>query len=534
MSNNKHNIRKKVNWAIISYLFLLVAIIVFLLIVFTSIIFPGKYKIPLTVIIFVIMIMSLYFTIHIIKLKGKIFIIIMNCLLSATMFFGSFYLSIIQTRAIGLFTEPTNTQNIRINAYVMTSEYKKSHKNIFDNIEVSSELSDYINSSFIIQKQVDNNNEEYAINDIQKQLDVSKIKIIEGQDVMSAVSTLYNGKGDVLLLNETFEDAISDIPGYENFKSDTQVIYSVVDNVQIETAKPDAKAMKDITNSSFMVFIAGSDSRETEVTPYTRTDVDILLTVDPINHQVLLISMPRDWYVKNPALGNRYDKLTHLGNSGMMNSVIGLNQEFGFDYIKNYVEVNFVTFYNIVDAVGGIDIYNPYAFTCSEKTSVGGTSYGGSYTFNEGNIHLDGNQALTYVRERHALSNGDYGRNEHQAIVLRGILSKLTGKAIISSLNSLLDKLQKNFLTNIDADDIYKLAQKQLSENSQWDFVSYHLGGVGEYSPTASMGAMELYVSDPISEQVQFAGTEMTKVMNGETIKQETLPADDQTVFLPN
>jgi LCP family protein required for cell wall assembly len=533
MSDIKHKKRKKINWAMISYLFLLLAITVFFLIMFTSIIFPGKYKIPLTAIILVIMIMLLYFTIHNKKLNGKIFVIIMNCLLSVTMFFGSFSLSIIQTKAIGLFTEPTNTQSIRINAYVMTSEYKKSHKNIFSNIETSSELNDYMNSSFIIQKQSDNN-EEYAIDDIEKQLDVSKIKIIEDQDVMSAVSTLYNGKGDVLLLNETFEDAISDIPGYENFKSDTQVIYSVVDNVQIETAKPDAETVKDITNSSFMVFIAGSDSRETEVTPFTRTDVDILLTVDPINHQVLLISIPRDWYVKNPALENRYDKLTHLGNNGMMNSVIGLNQEFGFDYIKNYVEVNFVTFYNIVEAVGGIDIYNPYAFTCTEKTIVDGTSYGGSYTFNEGNIHLDGNQALTYVRERHALSNGDYGRNEHQAIVLRGILSKLTGKTIVSSFNSLLDKLQKNFLTNFDADDIYKLAQKQLNENSQWNFVSYHLGGVGEYSPTASMGAMELYVSDPILEQVQFAGAEMTKVMNGETIKQEALPADDQTVFLPN
>ena len=531
MSENKHN--KKINWTMISYLCLLLAITVFFVIMFTSIIFPGKYKIPLTAILFVIMAILLYFTIHNKKKNGKIVTIIMNCVLSATMFFGSFSLSIIQTKAIGLFAEPANTQSIRINAYVMTSEYKKSHTNIFSNIETSLELNDYMNSSFIIQKQ-SNNNEEYAIDDIEKQLDVSKIKTIEDQDVMSAVSTLYNGKGDVLLLNETFEDAISDIPGYENFKSDTQVIYSVVDNVQIETAKPDAETVKDITNSSFMVFIAGSDSRETEVTPFTRTDVDILLTVDPINHQVLLISIPRDWYVKNPALENRYDKLTHLGNNGLMNSVAGLNQEFGFDYIKNYVEVNFVTFYNIVEAIGGIDIYNPYAFTCTEKALVDGTPYGGSYTFNEGSIHLDGNQALTYVRERHALSNGDYGRNEHQAIVLRGILNKLTGKAIISNFNSLLDKLQKNFLTNFDADDIYKLAQKQLNENSQWNFVSYHLGGVGEYSPTASMGAMELYVSDPISEQVRFAGTEMTKVMNAETIKQETLPADDQTVFLPN
>jgi LCP family protein required for cell wall assembly len=272
-----------------------------------------------------------------------------------------------------------------------------------------------------------------------------------------------------------------------------------------------------------MVFIAGSDSRASELTLYTRTDVDMLMTVDPVNKQILLISMPRDWYVKNPALGNGYDKLTHLGNNGIQNTVDGLNQEYDFDYIKNYLEVNFVTFSNIISAVGGIEIDNPYEFTDEQGD-----------TFAQGNVYLNSTTALNYVRDRHTLANGDYGRNEHQAIVLQAIIQKMISKEVITNFNSLLENLQGNFLTNISSDDIYSLAAMQLNDGGNWKFISYHLGGVGDHNTTASMGSMELYVSYPIEAQIKFAKEQMSEVMNGKAIEQQTLPAEDETVYLPN
>ena len=206
----------------------------------------------------------------------------------------------------------------------------------------------------------------------------------------------------------------------------------------------------------------------------------------------------------------------------MQNSIDGLNQEYGFDYIKDYVLVNFVTFKNIVDGLGGIEVDNPYEFT------------GMGTNFPAGTIHLNGDEALNYVRERHALNNGDYGRNEHQAIVIQAIIKKITSPALLSNANSLLDKLQGNFLSSLSPETLYKLMDMQLDKKGTWKMVSYHLGGVGDYNTTASMGSMQLYVSYPIESQIEFAKEQLTKVMNGEVISQESLPDSDRTVYLPN
>lgn len=527
------------NWTGLSWIILLILTIVFYISALRFVVFPDKYKVPFTIVMVLIIAIMGFFSLKKMHQRGKpwkkIIVSIINCILSVFMLAGTIYLPILEARMKGLFVEPGTTQEIRINAYVMTEAYKSSHSSTFTKTETSTSLDDYKNAKFIIEKQVDQENEAYAVSDIKNQLNTSTLTTTETDGVMDAVAALYKGTGDVLILNENYENTIEEVPGYENFKTDTQILYTTIRTIQVATPTPSATSVTSaLTSSSFMVFIAGSDSRESVLTQYTRTDVDMLMTVDPINHQVLLISMPRDWYIKNPALGNNYDKFTHLGNNGMQNSIDGLNQEYGFDYINNYVLVNFVTFYNIVEALGGIDISNPYAFTCTDVETVDGVSYGGSYTFEQGSIHLDGNQALTYVRERHALANGDYGRNEHQAIVLQGIINKLTSKSVITNFNSLLEKLQGNFLTSLSSDDIYSLAEKQLNDGGSWNMVSYHLGGVGDYNTTASMGSMQLYVSYPIAEQIEFAKEQMTKVMNGEKITQDTLPANDETVFLPN
>lgn len=434
---------------------------------------------------------------------------------------GSVYLPVLQAKMKGLFAEPTTTQDIKINAYVLTADYKAAHTEIFKNTTSSDNLEDYKDAKFLTQSKVDQNNQTKALEGIQQKLGVNTLNLVSKEDIMSAVAGLYDGSGDVLILNEQFEATIEEVPGYEQFATETKIIDTETNTIQVATPTP--VPANDYTNSSFMVFIAGSDSRYSALTEYTRTDVDMIMTVDPVNKQLLLISMPRDWYVKNPALWNGYDKLTHLGNNGMQNSIDGLNQEFGFDYIKDYFEVNFVTFKNIINGLGGIDINNPYEFTDSL----------GNY-YPAGEIHLNGDNGLSYVRERYKLSNGDYGRNEHQEIVLQAIISKITSKEIISNFTGLLENLQGNFLTSISSDTIYALAEKQLNDGTSWKMISYHLGGTGAYNVTASMGSMQLYVSYPLTEQVTFAKDQMTKVMNGEIIEQETLPATDKTVFLPN
>lgn len=525
---------RKVNWLGISWLLLLILTVIFFFIAINFIAFPRKYVLPLAVILILIVaimgILSLHKTKKELSIKEKslkqIIAMTINCILCLVLVAGSIYMPILQSKMKGIFVEPTETQEVRISAYVMTSAYKEAHKDVFDKADTSADLKDYADAKFITQAKVDQDNQTYALEDIQKQLNKNTLNILSEDGVLSAIGALYNGTGDVLLLNESYTSTITEVSGYENFSTDTQILYTVVKSVQVEKKET---VKQDYTNTPFMVYIAGSDSRTSALEYYTRTDVDMLVTVNPVNKQVLLVSIPRDWYVENPALGNGYDKLTHLGNSGLNNSMDGLNQEFNFDYIKNYFEVNFVTFYNIVEAIGGIDINNPYAFTVNngKPAIVNGVPYGGYYSFNEGPLHLDGNMALSYVRERYNLPNGDYGRNEHQAIVMQAIIKKITSKEIITSFNSLLDGLQGNFLSSMSSDDIYSLAKMQLNDGGNWTFVSYHLGGVGGNDVTASMGSQLLYVSYPITEQVEFVKAEMAKVMSGETITQGVLPTTE-------
>jgi cell envelope-related function transcriptional attenuator common domain len=528
-----------INWMGISWLILLILSVVFFFIAVGFIAFPPKYILPLGIILALIDALMGYFSLkrkkkisNKKKSVKKIIVTVVNCILCILLAAGSIYLPILQSQMKGMFVEPTDTQEVKINAYVMTSAYKSAHTDIFTDTNTSTNFEDYKDKKFLIQSTVDKDNQAYALEDIQKELNVNSLNTIAEKSNASAAYDLYNGTGDVMLLNENYEASFADISGYENFKYDTQILYTTVINVKVEKKET---VTQDYTNTPFCVYIAGSDTRSTQLSYYTRTDVDLLLTVDPINKQILLISIPRDWYVKNPALGNGFDKLTHLGNDGLQNTVDGLNQEFSFDYIKNYFEVNFTTFYNIVEAIGGIDINNPYAFTLNNGAAED-TGHGESigYLFEEGNLHLNGDQALSYVRERYNLPNGDYGRNEHQAIVLQAIINKIASKEIISNYNNLLNGLQGNFLTSMSSDDIFSLAKMQLNDGGKWNFISYHLTGVGGSDVTASMGDQLLYVSYPLAEQVTFAKQQITSVMNGEVISQDTLPTEDQTVYLPN
>jgi LCP family protein required for cell wall assembly len=534
MSENRRNVKVRINWVGITWVVLFILSVVFFFIATGFIAFPPKYALPLGIILAIIdLIMAVfslrkkYRIVHNKKVRAKKpFVTLINCILCVVLAGGSIYVPILEARLKGIFVEPSETQEIKINAYVMTSEYKAAHTDKFASTDTSSDISDYISKKFITQKIVDQQSQEEALNKLMRQFEVDSLDVISENSFVDSVSALYNGTGDVMLMNETFENTISELPGRENFTKDTQILYTIT----VETTMQKKLNESDLTKKPFTIFVAGSDSRDTELEYYTRTDTDLLVTVDPVNKQVLLISVPRDWYVPNPALGNGKDKLTHLGNNGLENSMAGLNEEFEFDYIKNYFEVNFVSFSNIVDAIGGVDIYNPYEFSLDNGACVYGTpgEYGeaSGYVFEEGNLHLNGSKALSYVRERYNLPTGDLGRNEHQAIVIQAIIKKLSSHDVISKVNSLINKLQGNFLSSISADDFYDLAQMQLNDGGDWNFVTYHLSGTDGNDVTASTGSEVLYVSYPIPDQVEFVRNEITKVMSGEIITQDTMPGD--------
>lgn len=399
-----------------------------------------------------------------------------------------------------------------INVYATNSNFKEN-------------ISDYNVPVFIVQKRNDQENQNYAIEELKQILGKDSIKTFETEDIVSAVEALYNGEGDLLILNEVYVDTIEDIEKFSNFTDDTKIVTSIIKRIE---AVEEETIEKDFVNSMFTIYIAGEDTRSGRLSIYGRTDVDIIVNINPVTRQVMIIGIPRDTYIPNPALDHGLDKLTHLGNDGIQNTMQGVSEYYDID-IDHYGIVNFNTFKYIVDALGGIDVDNPYYFVSTSGMDSK------TYYFEEGKIHLDGSAALAYVRERHNLSNGDYGRSEHQTIALKAIIQKLMSFDSLGNYDDLLTALKGQFLTSVEIEDVYKLIALQLNDNSPWDIISYHLGGTGDMCGTASMGwDRKLYVVHPFESQVKFIKDETEKMKNNELIEQQELPNKDDTYYIPN
>ena len=170
-----------------------------------------------------------------------------------------------------------------------------------------------------------------------------------------------------------------------------------------------------ITKEPFVIYLSGVDTRG-ELTEKARSDVNILAVVNPQTKQVALINTPRDYYV-DLAGTNSKDKLTHAGLYGVETSMATLGNLYGVS-VDHYIRINFAGFINIVDALGGVDVYSDQAFT-----SVGSPGYYDPTTFAEGWNHLDGKSALAFARERHAFASGDIQRGINQMKVIDAMLN---------------------------------------------------------------------------------------------------------------
>ena len=360
---------------------------------------------------------------------------------------------------------------------------------------------------------MDAENQEYAIKVIKRELSVSELNLLEVDSLWDAADALLSGQGDVMVLNSTYIPVLDDVESYKNFSKDVKIIYTVKKKLVISKDSTDS----DMTKQPFSVLIAGNDTwGETDTTG--RTDVDIVATINPTTKQIALISFPRDSYIPNPAVGFGNDKLTHMGMYGIQNTVEALANYLGVP-INNFVEINFQSLVSIVDAIGGIDINNPYAFSAYTIEEWKGD-------FPAGNIHMDGVMTLAYVRERHSLVSGDFDRIAHQEIVIKALLEKVTTPVIITRIDSLLTSMQGLFKTNISVDSIYALCQMQLDDMATWNIVSYSLSGSTGRNVCASMGSQTklsvVYLKD---NQVSYVTQVINQVLNGEIINQGTLPS---------
>ncbi|MBR0474906.1 MAG: LCP family protein [Erysipelotrichaceae bacterium] len=349
-----------------------------------------------------------------------------------------------------------------------------------------------------IQQKLDTEYQGYSLKVITKELDGNEVPTKEYEDLYTAVEDLYNGNVKAILLNESYETILTGNNDFEDFKTRTKKIYTIEHKVQLTY---DTTAVENITEEPFTVLIGGNDSWDYDEILDTagyqgRTDVNMLVTVNPTTKQVLIITIPRDSYV--PLWGEYYamDKLTHATVYGISDWIETVSYFMDVD-INYFVRLNFASLINVVDALGGIDIYNPYYFETTFENYVpdeNGNHVYREYTFEVGDLHLDGAAALTYCRERkyyneEAGVTGDEMRNQHQAMVLKEIINKVTSVSVITHVTDLLKAVEGTFATDLNINQIYALVQMQLDDMATWNINQFGLSGYADMRTSYAMGA---------------------------------------------
>ncbi|MDD7466894.1 MAG: LCP family protein [Floccifex porci] len=368
-----------------------------------------------------------------------------------------------------------------------------------------------------VLKSIDTYGTKKSIKDVCKQFDVEKkselpFTIDSANSVQEAVNSLYNEDVDAIIINETYRTNIKEMESFSDFDENTKVIYQTVYYTE---AKNDALAVSDITNEPFSILISGNDTYG-DVGELSRSDVNMVVTINPLTSTVLLTSIPRDTYMPTycdateTCVIGAMDKITHTGIYGI-NTTQRTVENF-LDMEINYTfRANFSSVIDIVDALGGVDIYVEEGMAVStfyaDHTLEGVT---------EGWNHLDGKRALAYARERHAYLDGDNQRVRNQQQVLMAIFEKATSTDIITKYASLLDALSKAFETNLTTNEITDLIKFQIQAMPEWKFESYQITGYGDMLNCAALGS-EASVTVPYDESIRIAQEKIRAVLDGKS-----------------
>lgn len=224
-----------------------------------------------------------------------------------------------------------------------------------------------------------------------------------------------------------------------------------------------------VTDKPFNIYISGIDVYG-EITKESRSDVNLIATVNPKKHKILLTTTPRDYYVTIPGVsGDQKDKLTHAGIYGIDTSIATLENLYEID-IPFYVRVNFTSVEEIVDVLGGVDVESELAFTTGEEAGV-------VMDVKEGRNHFNGKEALAFVRERKALQTGDNQRGKNQQALLTGLIKETMSPKILLHANSMINSVAGNADTNMSEKQMKALIRMQLGNLKGWEIESVAAAG---------------------------------------------------------
>lgn len=323
------------------------------------------------------------------------------------------------------------------------------------------------------------------------------------ENIVELLTQITEDKELILLVNSGNYDAM--INADENFEEKVRIIDTI--NIVVEIENNNSSSV-DVTKTPFVVYLSGIDTRSGYLPSRSLSDVNIILAINPNTRRILMVHIPRDYYVPLHGKNGLKDKLTHAGTIGgieLSMATIGDLLEIELPY---YVRVNFNAVVNLVDAIGGINLNSDvnYSFTCHTDKSC---------SFHPGLNSVGGKCALAFARERMAYSTGDRHRGENQEQVLEKVIQKVTSSStLISNYSSILSALDGTFQTNISTEDITSLVKMQIDDMAPWKMESLNVDGVGGMKPTYSYPNQKLYVMEPKMETVEKAVARLNEVLD--------------------
>ena len=343
----------------------------------------------------------------------------------------------------------------------------------------------------------DQENVQKLIDDVQKNQQQT-LTVTSIESYLEAYKQLQSGEVKAIVLNEAFENIIES--EYPNHADTIKKIYTM-------GVKKKVKGPKATKGNGMTIYVSGIDTYG-PINSVSRSDVNILMTVNTETKEVLLTTTPRDSYVPIADGGNnQYDKLTHAGIYGVDASIHTLENLYGID-VNYYARLNFTSFLKLIDLLGGIDVYNDQAFNAH-------TNDGKHYPV--GNLHLNSKDALGFVRERYALADGDRDRGRNQQKVITAIIQKLTSAEVLANYSAVIQGLQESVQTNMPVEVMTDLVNRQLETGGKYDVQSQDLKGTGRMDlPSYAMPGSQLYMMEVSQDSLASVKAAMTSVLKGE------------------
>lgn len=320
-------------------------------------------------------------------------------------------------------------------------------------------------------------------------------------NVMNLLEQIRDDEEMIIIVNSGSYDAT--VEANEDYEEKVRILDTVTITVELEQTDSGIN----ITKEPFVVYLSGIDTRSNYLPSRSLSDVNIILAINPNTRNILMIHIPRDYYVQVHDTTGLKDKLTHTGTIGGIELSMATIEDLLEIDIPYYIRVNFNAVVNLVDAIGGIDINSDvnYSFSCWTNRSC---------VFNPGINSVNGTCALAFARERHAYNSGDRHRGENQEQVISLVIDKVTSSStLIGNYNNILGALDGTFQTNLTSDEITGLVKMQINDMRSWNIKSVNVDGKGNSLPTYSYPNQNLYVMEPDYNSITTAIKSLDEVL---------------------